>query len=64
LLTPLIAEQFSGGSIDEMQSATGLADHGFVGALRIVWRDVVGLPVDVHPGVGAFEDEMSHRRGA
>ena len=42
-----------------MKPAAGLADHGFIGALRIVRRDVIRQPVlHVHSGPGTFEDDV------
>jgi hypothetical protein len=44
-----------------MKPAAGLADHGFVGALRIVRCDFIRQPVlHVHSGPGTFEDDVVH----
>jgi hypothetical protein len=66
LLLSLFAEQPAGRSIDEMKPAAGLANDGFVSALRIVRRDFVCLPMlHVHPGSGAFEDDgVTHSASA
>ena len=46
-----------------MKPAAGLADDGFVSALRIAGHDFVRLPM-LHAlsGSGTFEDEVSHSR--
>jgi hypothetical protein len=55
------AEQLAARSIEEMQPATGLAVHGFVGAERIVRRGFVRKPVlHIHAGPWTFEDEVTH----
>jgi hypothetical protein len=57
----LLAEQPAGRSIDEMKPAAGLANYRVVGRLRIVWLDLVGLPMlNVHSRSRAFEDEVAH----
>ena len=44
-----------------MKPAAGLANHRVVGKLRIVWLDLVGLPMlNVHSRSRAFEDEVAH----
>jgi hypothetical protein len=64
LLPSLLAKQLAGRPIDEMKPAAGLADNGFIRALRFFGRDLVRPPMHVHPAQGTFENEVGHGRGA
>ena len=44
-----------------MEAGTGLADHRFVGAMRIAWRNILGDPVlHVQARPWAFEENVAH----
>ena len=54
-------DQLAARSVDEMQPAAGLADHGLEGALRIVDGWFIRQPVlHVQAGGGTFEDDIAH----
>src|ERR1700694_4149913 len=58
----ILAKQLAARSIDEMQPAASLADHGFVAGVRIAPFGFVSQPMlHVHTGAGTFEDEIIHR---
>jgi hypothetical protein len=58
----LVAKQFAGRSIHEMKPAASLADHGFVGAVRIIRLRFVRQPMlHVHTGPGTFENNIPHQ---
>ena len=59
-----LAEQLAGAAVDEMEPRAGLADHCFIGAMRIVRRHLLGDPVlHVHAGAGTFENDIGHMTG-
>jgi hypothetical protein len=56
-----LAQQFATRPVDEMKPAAGLAEYGFIGAVRTVRCGFIREPVlHVHAGTGTFEEEAIH----
>jgi hypothetical protein len=60
-LGPVLAKQPSGRPVDEMKPRTGLADHRFIGGIRIIRLGLVQPVLNVQSRAGTPEDDVIHR---
>ena len=55
------AQELAGSAVDEVKSGTGLTDHRFIGALRIVRGDLLGQPVlHIQPCARTSKNDVTH----